>query len=125
MEGAAWAHGKADSDYGSELNSDEDVSLTELLQQAPLSPLLVLKDIEDHEGPRTARVPRVFGRDRCRHVERSVKRLEKSARRAERSPRRVHSSKGGTEKRSSVESEGYCSISAPGRLKGLLCGYTD
>ena len=125
MEGAAWARESADSDYGSELNSDEDVSLTELLQQAPLSPLLVLKDIEDHESPRTARVPRMFGRDRRGHVERSIKRLEKSARRAERSSRRVHSPKGRTEKSTSVQSEGYRSISAPGRLKGMLCGYTD
>ena len=50
------------SDYGSDFTPDEEEILRSLVQQAPAAALtedrgLVLKDIEDHEGPRGARVP--------------------------------------------------------------------
>lgn len=68
MDGVASAYEDGNSDYGSEINSDEEVSLTELLQQAPskqgTAPPLVLQDIEDNEGPRGARLPRRLGRER-------------------------------------------------------------
>ncbi|KAL8854750.1 MAG: hypothetical protein Q9221_000533 [Calogaya cf. arnoldii] len=51
------------SEYGSDFTPDEEEILQSLLQQASAPTLtdghgLVLKDIEDHEGPRGARVPR-------------------------------------------------------------------
>lgn len=50
------------SDYGSDFTPDEEEILQSLLQQAPAASLteeldLVLKDVEDHEGPRGIRIP--------------------------------------------------------------------
>ncbi|KAL8823453.1 MAG: hypothetical protein Q9191_005845 [Dirinaria sp. TL-2023a] len=68
MDGTASAQEDGNSDYGSEINSDEEVSLTELLQQISSkeasAPPLNLQDIEDNEGPRGARLPRWLGRER-------------------------------------------------------------
>ena len=52
------------SEYGSDFTPDEEEILHSLLQQAPSATLtedlsLVLKDIEDNESPRGARVPRI------------------------------------------------------------------
>lgn len=74
MAGIASKPPDGESDYGSDLNSDEEVSLTELLQQTPSKenralPPLQLNDIEDNEGPKTARLPRVLGRDKASHGE--------------------------------------------------------
>ncbi len=57
------------SEYGSDFTPDEEEILHGLLQQAPSATLtedlsLVLKDIEDDESPRGARVPRVDARHR-------------------------------------------------------------
>lgn len=56
------------SDYGSEFNSDEEALLDQLLAELPTERgadlKLVTKDIEDDEGPRGARVPRVLGQER-------------------------------------------------------------
>ncbi|KAL8865398.1 MAG: hypothetical protein Q9198_009344 [Flavoplaca austrocitrina] len=50
------------SDYGSDFTPDEEEILQSLLQQAPAATFteeldLVLKDVEDHEGPRGIRIP--------------------------------------------------------------------
>ena len=67
MDGIPSAHEDGDSDYGSEITSDEEVSLTELLQRVPPeqanSPPLILQDIEDNEGPRGARLHLRLGRE--------------------------------------------------------------
>lgn len=52
------------SEYGSDFTPDEEEILQSLLLQAPAARLtddhgLVLKDIEDNESPRGARVPRI------------------------------------------------------------------
>lgn len=56
------------SDYGSDFASDEEGLLDQLLSELPTElgadPKLVVKDIEDDEGPRGARVPRVLGQER-------------------------------------------------------------
>lgn len=56
------------SDYGSDFNSDEEGLLDQLLAELPNEPgadlKLVVEDIEDDEGPRGARVPRVLGQER-------------------------------------------------------------
>lgn len=75
MDGDASALSCGESDYGSSISSDEEVSLTQLLQQAPLAqeqaPLdpnpalqLIIPDIEDHESQRSARLPRRLGHER-------------------------------------------------------------
>jgi len=105
MDGVASAHKDQDSDYGSDLNSDEEVSLTELLQQAPLkqgtAPLLLLRNIEDNEGPKTARLPRTLGRNQREHEKRLA------------TPVRLPKAHPG--KRIPIEVEGYRSVSAPGK----------
>lgn len=50
------------SDYGSDFTPEEDEILQSLLQQGPAATLtegldLVLKGVEDHEGPRGIRIP--------------------------------------------------------------------
>lgn len=54
------------SDYGSDFTVEEEEILSDLLQQAPASPMtgvgLVLKDIDDNEGLRGARFPRTYNR---------------------------------------------------------------
>ncbi|KAL8748755.1 MAG: hypothetical protein Q9184_007104, partial [Pyrenodesmia sp. 2 TL-2023] len=54
------------SDYGSDFTVEEEEILSDLLQQTPAWPItgvgLVLKDIEDNEGPRGARIPRTYDR---------------------------------------------------------------
>ena len=50
------------SDYGSDFTLDEEEILQSLVQQAPAATFteeldLVLKDVEDHEGPRGIRIP--------------------------------------------------------------------
>jgi hypothetical protein len=59
------------SEYGSDFTPDEEDILIGLLQQAPLSPStattipdLQLKDIEDDEAPRGAKVLRRLGHER-------------------------------------------------------------
>lgn len=56
------------SDYGSDFTSDEEGLLDQLLAKLPTEPgadpKLVVKGIEDDEGPRGARVPRVLGQER-------------------------------------------------------------
>ncbi len=52
------------SEYGSDFTPDEEEILQSLLQQAPATKLtgdhaLVLEDVEDHESPRGARLPRI------------------------------------------------------------------
>jgi len=56
------------SDYGSDFTPDEEEILNGLLQQVPdqgdnpnTDPDQQLKDIEDNEGPRGARIPRRLG----------------------------------------------------------------
>ena len=115
MDGVASAHKDGSSDYGSDLNSDEEVSLTELLLQAPvkqgIAPPLLLKDIEDNEGPWTARVPRALGRERREHGERSV--------------RPVYPPEEGIKGGIPVEIEGYRSVSAPGKSSGVSHSRAD
>lgn len=106
MDGEASAQKIDDSDYGSELESDEEVSLTELLQQAPAKhgttlPLL-LRDIEDHDGPKSSRRPRAQGRKR------RGKRFIKSR----------HLPEKGSTERLTETIEGYRSVSAPGKSTG-------
>ena len=106
MDGLASAHEDGDSDYGSEIHSDEEVSLTELIQQAPTrqatAPPLVLKDIEDHETPRSARLPRKLGHERRQRAETPV-----------------HSPEQKPRSRIAVEIESYRSVSAPGKSTDL------
>ena len=101
MDGVASAHEDGNSDYGSEINSDEEVSLTELLQQASTkqatAPPLILQDIEGNEGFRGPRRIRRLGRKRHDHHERSMQ--MPMARRRDRVATEVHS---------------YRSASAPG-----------
>ena len=56
------------SDYGSDFTPDEEGILNELLSKLPpepsVDPKFFVKDIEDDEGPRGTRVPRVLGRER-------------------------------------------------------------
>jgi len=103
MDGIASTHKDEDSDYGSDLNSDEEVSLTELLQQAPVkqgtAPPLLLRDIEDNEGPKTARLPRALGRNRHEYGKRPA------------TPVCLPDADPG--KRIPIEVEGYRSASAP------------
>lgn len=100
-----------ESDYGSEIASDEEVSLTELLQQVPLSPPLVVKDIEDNEGPRTARLPRAVDYQRRERKECSLTTT-------------LLPVENGT-KKNAVEIESYRSVSAPGRFQGMSHGCAD
>ena len=55
----------AASDYGSDFTAEEETILNSLLLQVPVelpaNPVFVLQDIEDHENPRGARVPRMYG----------------------------------------------------------------
>lgn len=52
------------SDYGSDFTPDEEAILHGLLRHAPVAvnPTLILKDIEDNEKSRGARLPRVYTR---------------------------------------------------------------
>ena len=106
MDGKASAQKIDDSDYGSELESDEEVSLTELLQQVPVkqgtTPPLVLRDIEDNEGPKSARRPRALG----------------SKRRGKTFFKSRHLPEKGPTESIPKTIEGYRSISAPGKSKG-------
>ena len=56
------------SDYGSDFTADEEGLLDQLLSKLPpeprADPKLVVKDIEDDDGPRGAKVPRVLGQER-------------------------------------------------------------
>lgn len=103
MDGKASNQKIDDSDYGSELESDEEVSLTELLQQAPVKqgtgPSLLPRDIEDVEDPKSARRPRALGRKRRR------KRFVKSG----------HLPEEGPTERIPGAIEGHRSVSAPGK----------
>lgn len=103
MAGIVSTHKDEDSDYGSDINSDEEVSLTELLQQAPFkqgtAPPLIVRDIEDNEGPKTARPPRALGRNRHEHGKRPA--VPMDAPDAELGERK------------SIEIKGYRSVSAP------------
>ena len=111
MEGIASVQGEVESDYGSDLDSDEEVSLTELLHQAPLSPPLLLKDIEDHEGPRTARILRELGRERREFGEIKITPVPLANR--------------STKQRLSFEIQGHRSVSAPGTSKNVSHSSTD
>ena len=61
MEGAILEQQDGISDYGSDFTSDEEGILAVLSQQAPKKLAkdsdLLLKDLEDNEGPRGARIP--------------------------------------------------------------------
>lgn len=54
----------ATSDYGSDFTPDEEEILSSLLQRAPAAHFedtgLLIKDIEDNESSRGARVPRTY-----------------------------------------------------------------
>ena len=68
MDGAIFEQQDGISDYGSEFTPDEEEILNGLLQQVPAELVtdsdLLLKDIEDNEGPRGARVPRTQWHER-------------------------------------------------------------
>ena len=55
------------SDYGSDFTPDEEEIVNALLQQVPAESVvdsnLLLRDIEDDEGPRGARLPRALRRE--------------------------------------------------------------
>lgn len=106
MDGKSSAQKIDDSDYGSEIESDEEVSLTELLQQAPVKqgtgPSLRLRDIEDVEDPKSARRPRALGRKR------RGKRFVKSR----------HFPEEGPTETIPDAIEGHRSVSAPGKSTG-------
>ena len=64
------------SDYGSDLSLDEEDELTKILLQigdiSQPQPDLVLKDSQDDENPRGAKVPHKLGRERNRYLESPV-----------------------------------------------------
>ena len=103
MDGVAPSYNVAGSDYGSDFGSDDELILNSLLEQTPdkstTGPNLVLGDIEDNEGPRGARLPRVLGRER------------REAAKA------LHLGESGTNNRISIEVEGYRSVSAPSEYR--------
>lgn len=81
MEGAILEQQDGISDYGSDFTPDEEEILNVLLQQAPAGSTtdldLLLKDIEDDEGPRGARMHCTLGRER-RHLSLPIQAAEKS-----------------------------------------------
>lgn len=111
MDGVAPSHEDGGSDYGSEFNFDDEVILNSLLEQTPdkrnIGPLLVLNDIEDHEGPKGARVPRVLGQKRRQYA--TELRLAKT----------------GSQRRIPVEIEGHRSVSAPSESRTQRYGNAD
>ena len=111
MAGVATSHVDDGSDYGSDFDADDEVILNGLLSHTPDNqstvPPLVLNDIEDHEGPRGARIPRTLGREKYQ--------------KASLSPHRKSTSKS----RISVEVEGYRSFSAPGMSTSAQFGNAD
>ena len=72
-----------DSDYGSDFTPDEEEILSSLLQQAPITPTedsgLILRDLEDDEGPRHARMPRMYERQRGQSIHPSTLTASQSA----------------------------------------------
>ena len=76
------------SDYGSDFTADEEEILKGLLQQAPFhkanlpeaSPSLQLRDIEDDESPRGAKVSRRLGYERREYNLPAVQLLESERR---------------------------------------------
>lgn len=111
MDGVAQSYDGAGSDYGSDFGSDDELILRSLLEQTPdkptTGPVLVLGDIEDNEGPRGARVPRVLGRER------------REAAKA------LHFGEIGPKSRIPIEVEGYRSVSAPGKYRNGLYDNAD
>ena len=67
MEGVILEQQDGISDYGSDFTPDEEEILNVLLQQVPAESVvdsdLLLKDIEDNEGPLGARFPRALWRE--------------------------------------------------------------
>ena len=111
MAGIAPSRGNDGSDYGSDFDADDEVILNDLLSRTSDKqnnvPLLVLNDIEDHESPRGARIPRALGREKSQ--------------KATPSPR----SKNTNKSRISVEVESYRSVSAPGKFECAQSGNAD
>ena len=68
MDGAIFEQQDGISDYGSDFTPDEEEILNGLLQRVPAESVsesdLLLKDIEENEGPRGARVPRTKWHER-------------------------------------------------------------
>ncbi|KAL8793062.1 MAG: hypothetical protein Q9195_004374 [Heterodermia aff. obscurata] len=97
MDGVAPSYADGGSDYGSDFNSDDEAILNSLLEQNDLAygSAAVLTDIDAHEGPKGARVPRVVARERREFATDSQLR------------------KATSKNRISVEIEGYRSVSAP------------
>ena len=70
MDGAILGQQDGISDYGSDFTPDEEEILNVLMQQVPAEAVtdldLLLKDIEDDEGPCGARIPRtLWHKRRC------------------------------------------------------------
>lgn len=103
MAGVAPSNDGAGSDYGSDFGSDDELILNSLLEQTPdkstTFPALALGDIEDNDGPRGAKFPRVLGREK--------RETAKALRVGEAGPR----------SRIPIEVEGYRSVSAPGEYR--------
>ena len=111
MDGVAPSYIGGESDYGSDFNPDEQVILNSLLEQTQNNlasgPAVVLTDINDYEGPKSARVPRVLARKRRDSATNS--RMRKAS----------------SKNRISVEIEGDHSVSAPRMSRAQLHGHAD
>ena len=111
MDGVAPSYVGGGSDYGSDFNSDDEVILNSLVEQTQNNLTtgsdVALTEINDYEGPKGARVPRVLARE--------GREFAKNPR-----MRKVRS-----KSRISVEIEGYCSVSAPGKYTTQLHSYAD
>ena len=111
MDGVGSSHEGNGSDYGSDINSDEEVILSSLLRQTPVSqttgPPLILNDIEENEAPKGAKLPRVLGREKYRHANIS------------RGPKHI------SKKRIPMEIESYRSFSTPGESGRAISSNAD
>ena len=111
MDGVAPSCVGGGSDYGSDFNSDDEATLNSLLEQTQNNvasgSAVILIDIDDYEGPKRARVPRVLARERAGFAKNS--RMRKSS----------------SKNRVSVEIEGHGGVSAPGKYRAQLHGHAD
>ena len=71
------AYDAPDSDYGSDLDEEQEDLVNQVLGEIPnipeSTPPLVIRDIEDNEGPSGAKVPSALGKGRLQYYRASLR----------------------------------------------------